>query len=53
MKKSSRWRSIKAWESLQNNPKKKKIPEARGKGGFRRVRWEEAVELIAAANLYY
>ncbi|MBI2271200.1 MAG: nitrate reductase subunit alpha [Bacteroidetes bacterium] len=44
---------IKAWESLQSNPeKRKRYQRARGKGGFRRVRWEEAVELIAAANLY-
>ena len=42
-----------AWENLQNNPqKRKRYQTARGKGGFRRVRWEEVVELIAAANLY-
>ncbi|MBL7755116.1 MAG: nitrate reductase subunit alpha [Chitinophagaceae bacterium] len=45
--------AFKAWESLQTDPsKRKRYQNARGKGGFRRVRWEEAVEIIAAANLY-
>jgi len=44
---------VKAWENLQNNPEKRKRYQwARGKGGFRRVKWDEALELIAAANLY-
>lgn len=44
---------IRAWEILQSKPEsRKRYQRARGKGGFRRVRWEEAVELIAAANLY-
>ncbi|MCK6649307.1 MAG: molybdopterin-dependent oxidoreductase, partial [Bacteroidia bacterium] len=44
---------IKAWESLQNDPeKRRRYQKARGKGGFRRIKWDEAVELIAAANLY-
>lgn len=42
-----------AWANLQSDPvKRKRYQTARGKGGFRRVRWEEAVEMIAAANLY-
>lgn len=44
---------IKAWEKLQQDKEaRKRYQRARGKGGFRRVRWEEALELIAAANLY-
>lgn len=44
---------MKAWENLQNDPeKRKRYQRARGKGGFRRARWDEALEMIAAANLY-
>jgi nitrate reductase alpha subunit len=44
---------VKAWENLQNNPeKRKRYQRARGKGGFRRAKWDEVLELIAAANLY-
>ncbi len=44
---------VKAWENIQNNPKKReRYQKARGKGGFRRVTWDEALELIAAANIY-
>lgn len=44
---------VKAWESLQNDPEKRKqYQNARGKGGFWRVQWEEAMELMAAANIY-
>ncbi len=42
-----------AWEAIQNNPNlRNKYLEARGKGGFRRVTWQEALELIGAANIY-
>ena len=42
-----------AWENIQNDPiKRSRYQTARGKGGFRRVHWDEALELIAAANLY-
>ena len=45
--------ALTAWENLQNNPeKRRKYQQARGKGGFRRVRWEDALEMIAAANIY-
>lgn len=45
--------ALKAWESLQNNPQKRAAyQKARGKGGFRRVHWDDALEMIAAANLY-
>ena len=44
---------VKAWENIQTNPeKRKRYQRARGKGGFRRVHWDQALELIAASNLY-
>ncbi len=42
-----------AWQNIQNDPeKRKRYQKARGKGGFRRIHWDEALELIAAANIY-
>lgn len=42
-----------AWENLQKNEeKRKKYQQARGKGGFRRVHWDEVLEIMAAANIY-
>lgn len=44
---------VQAWENLQADPQKRQAyQKARGKGGFRRVQWDEALELIAASNLY-
>lgn len=44
---------LKAWENLQSNESKRKSYQtARGKGGFRRVSWDEVLELIAAANIH-
>ena len=44
---------VAAWKNLQENPEKRKqYQQARGKGGLRRVTWTEALELIAAANIY-
>lgn len=44
--------SVKAWENIQNDPlKRKRYQTARGKGGFRRVSWDDALEMIAAANV--
>ena len=44
---------IKAWESLVTDPQKRsRIQKARGKGGYRRARWDDVVELVAAASLY-
>lgn len=44
---------VKAWENLQNDPvKRAKYQKARGKGGFRRIHWNEVMELMAAANIY-
>ncbi len=44
---------VQAWENLQKNKEKReKYQKARGKGGFRRVHWNEVMELMAAANIY-
>ncbi len=44
---------VKAWGSLVEDPQKRtRFQQARGKGGFRRAKWEEVTELIAAASLY-
>ena len=43
---------LKAWENLQNDPKKRaSYQKARGKGGFRRANWDTVLELMAAANI--
>ncbi|HEX8041877.1 MAG TPA: molybdopterin-dependent oxidoreductase [Chryseosolibacter sp.] len=45
--------AVKAWENLQQDPERRaSYQKARGKGGFRRIQWEEAMELMAAANIY-
>ena len=47
------WRPGCSLENIQENPeKRRKYQKARGKGGLRRVTWAEALELIAAANIY-
>jgi len=44
---------VEAWAAVVSNPESRaRYQRARGKGGFRRTSWEEALELIAAANLY-
>ncbi|OGA44198.1 MAG: nitrate reductase subunit alpha [Betaproteobacteria bacterium RIFCSPLOWO2_12_FULL_63_13] len=44
---------LKAWEALQgNSAKRKSYQNARGKGGFRRVSWDEVLELMAVANIH-
>lgn len=44
---------VAAWESITANPeRRKRYQQARGKGGFQRVSWHEAQELIAASNIY-
>ncbi|MEI6678885.1 MAG: nitrate reductase subunit alpha [Mariniphaga sp.] len=44
---------VAAWKNIQENPeKRRKYQKARGKGGLRRVTWPDALELIAAANIY-
>ena len=45
--------ALQAWENIQNDPEKRKqYQKARGKGGYRRSTWEEALEIIGAANIY-
>ena len=42
-----------AWKSLvENTEARTRWQRARGKGGFRRIAWEEALELIAASCIY-
>lgn len=44
---------VEAWASLvENSERRARWQRARGKGGFRRVDWDTAVELIAAACIY-
>jgi nitrate reductase / nitrite oxidoreductase, alpha subunit len=44
---------VEAWKSIMNDPYlRHRYQQARGKGGFRRVTWEEALELIAASLIH-
>ncbi len=44
---------IEAWAKLQSDPiLRADYMSARGKGGFVRAEWDEALEIIAAANAY-
>ncbi len=44
---------IEAWRSIVTNPEQRSsYQQARGKGGFRRISWDEAVELIAASVIH-
>ncbi len=44
---------VEAWKSLVEDPeKRRRWQRARGKGGFRRVSWDEVLELIAAATVW-
>jgi nitrate reductase alpha subunit len=44
---------IEAWRNIQENgDKRRRYQQVRGKGGLRRVSWDDALEMIAAANLY-
>ena len=44
---------VTAWKNLQEDPVKRRLyQKARGKGGLRRVSWEDALQMIAAANIY-
>ena len=44
---------VEAWASIVEDPAKaKSYKTQRGMGGFARVRWDEANEIIAASNLY-
>jgi nitrate reductase alpha subunit len=42
-----------AWQSIVNDPEKRaSYQKARGKGGFRRVRWDDALEIISASVVH-
>ncbi len=42
-----------AWQAVVTDEAgRRAYQEARGKGGFRRIGWEEALEIVAAANLF-
>lgn len=44
---------VEAWAAIQTDPdKRKRYTAVRGLGGFVRAKWEELVEIIAAANVY-
>ena len=44
---------VDAWASImEDEHKRQRIQQARGKGGFRRASWDEVLEIIAAACLY-
>ncbi len=44
---------FKAWSNIQESqPIRESYQKARGKGGFRRVSWDEALEIMSVANLY-
>ncbi|NGX42475.1 MAG: Respiratory nitrate reductase 1 alpha chain [Chlamydiae bacterium] len=44
---------LEAWASIVENPeKRKRYQKARGKGGFRRASWDEAVEISTISCIY-
>src|SRR5512142_2697012 len=45
--------AVESWASIVEDPeKRKRFQRARGKGGFRRATWDDAVEMISAAQIY-
>jgi nitrate reductase / nitrite oxidoreductase, alpha subunit len=45
--------TVAAWKSIQENAEARaSYQNARGKGGLRRTSWDEAKEIMAAANIY-
>jgi nitrate reductase alpha subunit len=45
--------ALRAWQALQaDGAARRAYQQARGKGGFRRVSWDEALEMMAVANLH-
>jgi nitrate reductase alpha subunit len=44
---------VEAWTSIvEDEEARTRFHQARGKGGFRRASWDEALEIMAAANIY-
>lgn len=44
---------VEAWQSIIDDPQKRSsVQQARGKGGFRRVHWDEAQEIISASVIH-
>jgi nitrate reductase alpha subunit len=44
---------VEAWASIMDDPAaRKSFHQARGKGGFRRAKWDEVLEIIAASTMY-
>ncbi len=45
--------AVAAWASIQDDPEMRaRYQAARGKGGFRRIGWDEAVEIAAASTVH-
>lgn len=45
--------ALQAWKNIQEDPDKRTAyQQVRGKGGFRRVKWDEALEMIGASSIY-
>lgn len=44
---------VAAWKAIQNDPAKRSAyQKARGKGGFERIHWDEALEMLAASLVH-
>lgn len=44
---------VAAWQALVTDPQKRaRYQQARGKGGFRRISWDESLEVIAASIIH-
>lgn len=44
---------VAAWQAIISDPRKRaRFQQARGKGGFRRIGWDEATELISASVVH-
>lgn len=45
--------ALAAWTAIQERPQwRRQYQEARGKGGFRRISWDEALEIAAVSAIY-